>query len=360
CSAAKVSKPVSGCLKIAMFGPCIVMRVRARGITTLAVAPYLSMSCAIPIVNAVIPAFAAAEFGWPWLPKRKASEAVETSRPYTEPPVALARSRQWMQANFEGAKCPFRCTRTTESNSSSPMLKIVASRVKPALLTRTWRSPKPSTAVRISSSAVFQSATSPKCGSARPPRSGIPAPPPRPFDSSRPAPSTPAPRSFPTTDAPSRASSSACRRPSPVPAPVTTATFPSSSLAIAGLREPLEDRGGADRGTAAHRHERQRPLAALELVQRGGEQPGAGRAGRVAGRGRAAARVHALHVGLDDPRPREHHRREGLVDLDHVEVRDLHAGLAQDLAGRVDRPVEQVVRVGADDDALHDARARAQ
>ena len=58
-----------------------------------------------------------------------------------------------MQANFVGQKWPFRCTRTTESKSCSLMLKMVASRVKPGLLTSTCRSPKRSTAVATSARA---------------------------------------------------------------------------------------------------------------------------------------------------------------------------------------------------------------
>src|SRR5688572_31228855 len=53
----------------------------------------------------------------------------------------------------------------------------------------------------------------------------------------------------------------------------------------------------------------------------GRDQPGAGRADRVAERDRAAVDVHALHVGLVNRRPRKHDRRERLVDLDDVDVR---------------------------------------
>ena len=55
-----MSKPSSGFWKIGAVGPESVMRVRARGITTLAVTPYFSISWAMPMVKLVMPALAAA------------------------------------------------------------------------------------------------------------------------------------------------------------------------------------------------------------------------------------------------------------------------------------------------------------
>ncbi len=55
-----MSKPSSGFWKKTPMGPSRVMRVRARGITTLAVTPYLSITFAVLIVRETMPALAAA------------------------------------------------------------------------------------------------------------------------------------------------------------------------------------------------------------------------------------------------------------------------------------------------------------
>ena len=60
---------------------------------------------------------------------------------------ALLCSRQWAAACRVGTKWPFRWTWITASHSSSVMLTSTRSRRIPALFTRTWRSPKASTAV---------------------------------------------------------------------------------------------------------------------------------------------------------------------------------------------------------------------
>ena len=61
----------------------------------------------------------------------------------------------------------------TESQSSSDMLTSTRSRRMPALLTRTWRSPKVSTAVSISRLPPSQSATSSALATASPPAAVI-------------------------------------------------------------------------------------------------------------------------------------------------------------------------------------------
>src|SRR5262249_43340713 len=150
--------------------------------------------------------------------------------------------------------------------------------------------------------------------------------------SSRPLPSAFTPRSLTTMRAPCRASSSAWQRPSPVAPPVTMATLPSSNIGdlpltwtvlarpvppasarsaalrgrscgrreIIGLGprqhgyrpllplQPFDDRPGTHCCAAAHRDERGRGVAALELVERGHQEPRAGGADRVAERDRAA------------------------------------------------------------------------
>ena len=74
---------------------------------------------------------------------------------------------------------------------------------------------------------------------------------------------------------------------------------------------------------AAHRHDRLLAVGALELVHRLGDQHRAGAAERVAERDRAAVGVDAAPCRRSSSRsPREHHRRERLVDLDEVDVVD--------------------------------------
>ena len=69
----------------------------------------------------------------------------------------------------------------------------------------------------------------------------------------------------------------------------------------------------------------------------------------------AAVDVDLVHVGLVHLGPAQHHRREGLVDLDDVDIAHLHAGLFQDLGGGLDRAVEVVVGLGADEGLADDA-----
>ena len=51
-----------------------------------------------------------------------------------------------------------------------------------------------------------------------------------------------------------------------------------------------------------------------------------------------------------------HDRGERLVDLEDVEVRHRHPGAVEHLVGRVDGPVEQVVRVGPGDELVQQPR----
>ena len=99
---------------------------------------------------------------------------------------------------------------------------------------------------------------------------------------------------------------------------------------------------------------------ALELVERGRDQPDAGRADRVTERDRAAVDVDLVHVDAVDAGPRQDDGREGLVDLEQVEVADRHAGLVEHPLGGVDRAVEVVVGVGADQAVELDPRSRLE
>src|SRR5579864_295457 len=84
----------------------------------------------------------------------------------------------------------------------------------------------------------------------------------------------------------------------------------------------LDQRGRAEAAAAAHRDEPEAAAAALELVQRRGQQARAGRPERVADRDRAAVDVHVRGVRRELALPRADHGGEGLVDLDHVELVD--------------------------------------
>ena len=97
----------------------------------------------------------------------------------------------------------------------------------PALLTRMSRRPNCSTAVSTSACAPAVVATSLVSATAAPPAATISAATSDAGPASAPTPSIEPPRSLTTTLAPRSASRSACARPMPRPAPVTTATRPS-------------------------------------------------------------------------------------------------------------------------------------
>ena len=122
---------------------------------------------------------------------------------------------------------PRTCTRITRSKSSADMFQMARSRTIPALLTTMSRRPKSLKARSTMAVAWSSSPTSPKSAMALPPRSLMTA---TTCSASRPLPSpwTELPRSLTTTVAPCAASSRACPRPMPCPAPVTSAILPSS------------------------------------------------------------------------------------------------------------------------------------
>src|SRR6476619_4144174 len=149
------------------------------------------------------------------------------TRPATCSP-AFDRSRQWAAACRVGAKWPFRCTSITASHSRSSMLTSMRSRRIPALLTRMSRRPNAATAPSIRRFAPAKSATFSPSAIAAPPSASISRTTSCAGPVSAPSPASDAPRSFTTILAPACASARACSRPIPRPAPVTTATFPSS------------------------------------------------------------------------------------------------------------------------------------
>src|SRR4029453_15340701 len=90
--------------------------------------------------------------------------------------------------------------------------------------------------------------------------------------------------------------------------------------------EALDDGAGAEATAAAHAHEADVAVDALELVERLGHEDGARAAQRVTQGDGAAVDVGALDVGAELTLPGQHHRGERLVDLEQVDVADAHAG----------------------------------
>src|SRR5947209_14840261 len=155
---------------------------------------------------------------------------------------ALACSRQYAAAWRIGANVPRRWTAMTASHSDGSMFTSMRSRRMPALLTSTSRRPKASTACATIAPASSKSATLPPLTTASPPAATISSTTDCAGEASSPTPLTSPPRSLTTTLAPWRASDSACSRPMPRPAPVTSATRPSHSpdMAVLSLSRVLE------------------------------------------------------------------------------------------------------------------------
>src|SRR4051794_2258614 len=221
----------------------------------------------------------------------------------------------------------------TGSTNSAVMLWNVLSRRIPALLMTMSTRPKASRAVWTMASPPSGVATELVSATATPPASSIsfatvwagPSLPP-------PSPLTEPPRSFTTTCAPREASSSACSRPRPPPAPVMIATRPSyprsamrANVAVAPRAAPSRDgsaspvRQAAPRGLARRKSARSGGGAELRVrvdqrtVAHGQPATGSGR--------------HILGVGDEDQRDALTGRQLG------QEVDDLAGGLAVEVAG---------------------------
>src|SRR5215211_1552705 len=99
-----------------------------------------------------------------------------------------------------------------------------------------------------------------------------------------------------------------------------------SAAAPSGIRlsEPLDERARAQAAAAAHGHEADLPVGALELVQQRGDQARPGRAERVTERNGATIHVDAIPIRVELPAPGGDDRRERLVDLDEIDVAHLH------------------------------------
>src|SRR5262245_43829469 len=96
---------------------------------------------------------------------------------------------------------------------------------------------------------------------------------------------------------------------------------------MAGTSAALEDHRDPLAAADARRRAAERLAAVLELAHQRQQQPGAGRAERVAERDRTAVDVDLPAIELQLLFATEVLRRERLVDLDQLEVGHLQPGL---------------------------------
>src|SRR6266576_5218558 len=104
--------------------------------------------------------------------------------------------------------------------------------------------------------------------------------------------------------------------------------------AIRLFSQPLHNRHIGHAAALAHGLQAVALVALLQRVDQRGHQLGAGAAQGMAERDGAAIDVEPRRIGAGRLEPRRRHRREGLVDLEQVDVVDRHAGLLQRAVGR--------------------------
>src|SRR5690349_10823101 len=114
------------------------------------------------------------------------------------------------------------------------------------------------------------------------------------------------------------------------------ATFPSSKPMILVLSleiesNPFNDRRGRLPEADAHRDQAVPPLAPLELVHDRRDQARARSAERMPERDRAAVDVELALIGAGFLEPCQRDRREGLVDLEQIDVLDRKARFLEHL-----------------------------
>src|SRR5689334_8257078 len=113
----------------------------------------------------------------------------------------------------------------------------------------------------------------------------------------------------------------------PVGSSRVSVTMPSSSLShlmvfSAMVLNPLDDGGDTHAAADAQRDQGATRVAALELVDHGACDHGAGGAQRVAHRDGATVDVELLVRDVQVLLELQHNRREGLVELEQVDVVD--------------------------------------
>src|SRR5690606_14765957 len=205
---------------------------------------------------------------------------------------------------------PITCTSSTSRKSARSILAKLLSRRMPALLTRMSMRPHSASVASAIACTASASVTEHFAARACPPAARI----------SPTTASAPSPRSFTTTFAPCRASSSACARPSPPPAPVTMAVLPPTSIMLSPLllrsrsrtccqrvQLPQRLRQGGDGGDRAP------ALAAVAQLRVGFVRPG--------------GVVRHMHA----PAAEFQHRRDVRAQrvADHQEARGRHAEFLQ-------------------------------
>src|ERR1700687_5851145 len=169
-------------------------------------------------------------------------------------------------------KVPFRWTASTESQSSSLMLKIMRSRRMPAQVTTMSMRPNWRTAVVMMFSAPAQLATESLLATASPPSRLISATTSKAGPVLGACPCTSTPKSLTTSLAPAAASANATPRPMPRPAPVTAATFPCNIVPtvwtpwVAGSRGLYVSAAGTSRQPSPSSGRTVRPALTSEIA----------------------------------------------------------------------------------------------
>lgn len=179
--------------------------------------PWFRYITARDLVSPTMPCLEAVYAAPAVLPRRPASDAVNT----IEPLPAASMCGSAARVSWNGA---VRLTRMTRSHSASPVSASADMwSMTPALFTSTSRPPKVSTAVATTSSTTRGSLRSPTTARATPPAYSMV------LTTCSAASSF---RSATRTFAPSSANSRAVARPMPEPAPVTTTPRPSSPVPV--------------------------------------------------------------------------------------------------------------------------------
>src|ERR1700744_1188426 len=110
----------------------------------------------------------------------------------------------------------------------------------------------------------------------------------------------------------------------------------------------LDDSRGAHAGADDERDEGGLLTGALQLVDDRADEHRAGRTERVTERDRAAVHVDLGGIDVERLQEAQHDGGEGFVDLEEIDVLDLHAGFPQNLLGHIDRTGEHDCRFGTD------------
>src|ERR1700730_7493347 len=120
---------------------------------------------------------------------------------------------------------------------------------------------------------------------------------------------------------------------------IVMVTMPSASFAylkslmtLAAPSDAFDDRGDAHAAANAHANQCALELAALQFVEHRRHQRSTGGPQRVAHRDGTADHVELLVGHVKVALQAQGHRREGLVDLDEVDVVDCQPGLGERLA----------------------------